>query len=355
MKPKAKKVTKDTKKKAKDGDKPKTVSKTEPKKKPRKEAEPKKIPTNEGNKDLEEAASATSKANVMPKVEKSSISGKVIVRKTIIKDTKDDTQKAKKKVTCRSSKMSGSRKSKRIETKSKGTISKTIAMVRALRSESKCTKTLREKRQEIIENRKNKDKSQKQKQQFSAIDTVELTDSDIAEYRPKRRLRIISPRDSSPSNTFSPQNRREVLEEECEEVQGFISDEGDGLETFKDEDEDEKSTSVELSEWDEKDNPTPRLKVKLQLQKRKEALWKLALEVPTKKRKIDQEGADESGFEGDCSEAEEEVEEEEFMEEEVENKENFGEEEEDVEENEEENAECGNDKESTKSYVDPNA
>ena len=43
------------------------------------------------------------------------------------------------------------------------------------------------------------------------------------------------------------------------------------------------------------------------------------------------------------------------MEEEVENKENFGEEEEDVEENEEENAECGNDEESTKSYVDPNA
>ena len=37
LKPKAKKVTKDTKKKAKDGDKPKT----EPKKKPRKQAEPK--------------------------------------------------------------------------------------------------------------------------------------------------------------------------------------------------------------------------------------------------------------------------------------------------------------------------
>ena len=55
---------------------------------------------------------------------------------------------------------------------------------------------------------------------------------------------------------------------------------------------------------DENDNPTPRLKVKLQLWKRKEVLWKLALEVPTKKRKIDQEGADESGFEGDCSEAE---------------------------------------------------
>ena len=141
---------------------------------------------------------------------------------------------------------------------------------------------------------------------------------------PKEGPRIISPRDSSSSNTFLPQNRREVLEEECEEVQGFISDEGDGLETFKDEDEDEKSTGVELSEWDEKDNPTPRLKVKLQLWKRKEALQKLALEVPTKKRKIYQEGADESGFEGDCSEAEEEeekeeeVEEEEFMEEEVE-------------------------------------
>ena len=44
------------------------------------------------------------------------------------------------------------------------------------------------------------------------------------------------------------------------------------------------------------------------------------------------------------------------MEEEVEKNENFGgEEEEDVEENEEENAECGNDEESTKSYVDPNA
>ena len=133
-------------------------------------------------------------------------------------------------------------------------------------------------------------------------------DSDIAEYRPKRRSRIISPRDSSSSNTFSPQNRREVLEEECKEVQGFTSDEGDGLETFKDKDEDEKSTGVELSEWDEKDNPTPRLKVKLQLQKRKETLQKLALEVPTKKRKIDQKGADESGFEGDCSEAEEEEE-----------------------------------------------
>ena len=154
-----------------------------------------------------------------------------------------------------------------------------------------------------------------------------------------------------------PQNRREVLEEECKEVQGFISDEGDGLETYKDNDE-EESNDVELSEWDEKDNPIPKLKVKLQLQKRKEALQKLVLEVPTKKRKIDQEGEDESGFEGDCSEAEEEVEEEEFVEEEVENNENFGgeeEEEEDVEENEEENAECGNDEESTKSYVDPNA
>ena len=132
----------------------------------------------------------------MPKVEKSSISGKVIVSKTLIKDTKDDAQKAKKKVTC-SSKMSGSRKSKRIETKSKGPVSKTIATVRALGSESKCTKTLREIRQEIIEKRENKDKSQKQKQQFSAIDTVELMDSNIAEYRPKRRLRIISPRHSS--------------------------------------------------------------------------------------------------------------------------------------------------------------
>ena len=132
-------MTEDTKKKAKDGDKPKTVSKTEPKKKLRKQAEPKKNPTNEGNKDLEEAASATSKANVMPKVEKSSISGKVIVSKTVIKDTKDDAQKAKKKVTCRSSKMSGSRKLKRIETKSKETISKTIAMIRALRSESNKT------------------------------------------------------------------------------------------------------------------------------------------------------------------------------------------------------------------------
>ena len=53
----------------------------------------------------------------MPKVEKSSISGKVIVSKTVIKDTKDDAQKAKKKVTC--SKKPGSRKLKRIETKSK--------------------------------------------------------------------------------------------------------------------------------------------------------------------------------------------------------------------------------------------
>ena len=218
-------------------------------------------------------------------MEKSSISGKVIVSKTVIKDTKDDTQKAKKKVTCRSS-----RKLKRIETKSKEPVSKTIAMIRALRSESKHTKTLREIREEIIEKRKNKDKSQKQKQQFSAIDTVELMDSDIAEYRPKRRSRIISPRDPSSSNNFSPQNRREALEEECKEVQGFISDEGDGLETYKDEDEEEESNGVELSEWYEKDNPTPKLKVKLQLQKRKEALWKLALKVPTKKRKIDQEG-----------------------------------------------------------------
>ena len=60
-----------------------------------------------------------------------------------------------------------------------------------------------------------------------------------------------------------PKSRREVLEEECEEVQGFISDEGDGLETFKDEDEEGESNGVELSEWDEKDNPTPKLKVKL--------------------------------------------------------------------------------------------
>ena len=59
LKPKAKKVSKDTKKKAKDGDKPKTESMTEPKKKLRKQAEPKKNPINEGNKDLEEAASAT--------------------------------------------------------------------------------------------------------------------------------------------------------------------------------------------------------------------------------------------------------------------------------------------------------
>ena len=47
-------------------------------------------------------------------------------------------------------------------------------MIRALRSENKCTKTLREIRQEIIEKRENKDKSQKQKQQFSAIDTVRV-------------------------------------------------------------------------------------------------------------------------------------------------------------------------------------
>ena len=148
---KKKALTEDTKKKAKDDDKPKT----EPKKKLRNQAKPKK---NEGNKDLEEAASATSKANVMPKVEKSSISGKVIVRKTVIKDTKDDTQKTKKKITCRSS-----RKSKRIKTKSKEPLRKTIAMIKALRSESKCTKTLREIRHEIIEKRENKDKSQKQK------------------------------------------------------------------------------------------------------------------------------------------------------------------------------------------------
>ena len=64
---------------------------------------------------------------------------------------------------------------------------------------------------------------------------------------PKGRSRIISPRDSSSSNNFLPQNRREVLEEECEEVQGFISDEGDGLETYKDEDEEEESNGVELS------------------------------------------------------------------------------------------------------------
>ena len=47
-------------------------------------------------------------------------------------------------------------------------------------------------------------------------------DSDIAEYRPQRRLRIISPRDSLSSNNFSPQNRREVLEEECKQVQGVM-------------------------------------------------------------------------------------------------------------------------------------
>ena len=62
--------------------------------------------------------------------------------------------------------------------------------------------------------------------------------------------------------------------------------------------------------------------------------------MPTKKRRIDQEGQNESGFEGDCSEAEEEeeekeeerkkeekeeeMEEEELVVEEVENKENFG-------------------------------
>ena len=276
-------MTEDTKKKkANDDDKPKTESKTEPKKKLRKQAEPKRNPLHEVNKDLEEGASA----NVTPKVERSSISGKVIVRKTVIKDTKDDTQKAKKKVTCQSSKMPGSRKLKRIEAKTKEPVRKTIAMIRALRSESKHTKSLREIRQEIIQKRQNKNKSQKQKQQFSAIDTIELTDSDIAEYRPKGRLRIISPTTSSSSNNFTPKSRREVLEEECEEVQGFISDEGDGLETFKDEDEEGESNGVELSEWDEKDNPTPKLKVKLQLQKRKEALWKLVLEVPRKEKLI---------------------------------------------------------------------
>ena len=83
---------------------------------------------------------------------KSSISVKVIVSKTVIKDTKDDAQKTKKKITCRSS-----RKSKRIETKSKEPLRKTIAMIKALRSErSQCTKTLREIRQEIIEKRENK-------------------------------------------------------------------------------------------------------------------------------------------------------------------------------------------------------
>ena len=66
-------------------------------------------------------------------------------------------------------------------------------MVRVLRSESKHTKTLRKIRQEIIEKRENKDKSQKQKQQFSAIDTVELMDSDIAEYKPKRRSKNNQP------------------------------------------------------------------------------------------------------------------------------------------------------------------
>ena len=66
-------------------------------------------------------------------------------------------------------------------------------MIRALRSESKHTKTLREIRGEIIEKRENKDKSKKQKQQFSAIDTVELMDSDIAEYRPKRKVKNNQP------------------------------------------------------------------------------------------------------------------------------------------------------------------
>ena len=148
---KKKALTEDTKKKAKDDDKPKT----KPKKKLRKQAKPKK---NEGNKDLEEAASATSKANVTPRVEKYSISGKVVVSKTVIKDMKDDAQKTKKKITCRSS-----RKSKRIKNKSKEPLRKTIAMIKALRSESKCTKKLSEIREEIIEKRENKDKSQKQK------------------------------------------------------------------------------------------------------------------------------------------------------------------------------------------------
>ena len=90
LKPKAKKVTEDTKKKAKDGDKLKTEPKTEPKKKPRKQAEPKRKPRKEGNKDLEQAAAATPKAQGTPKVERSSISGKIIVGKTVIKDKKDD-------------------------------------------------------------------------------------------------------------------------------------------------------------------------------------------------------------------------------------------------------------------------
>ena len=82
-----------------------------------------------------------------------------------------------------------------------------------------------------MDERENREKSEKQKQQFSAIDTVELMDSDIAEYRPKGRLGIISPKDSSSSNNFSLQSRKEVLEEECKEVERFISDEGNGWET----------------------------------------------------------------------------------------------------------------------------
>ena len=59
----------------------------------------------------------------MSKVEKSSISGKVIVSKTVIKNKKDDAKKAKNKVTCRSSKMSCSRKLKRSESKIKESVS----------------------------------------------------------------------------------------------------------------------------------------------------------------------------------------------------------------------------------------
>ena len=97
-------------------------------------------------------------------MEKSSISGKVIVSKTVVKDTKDDAQKTKKKITCRSS-----RKLKRIKTKSKEPLRKTIAMITALRSESKCTKTLREIRQEIIEKRENKDKVKNKNTSFQPL------------------------------------------------------------------------------------------------------------------------------------------------------------------------------------------
>ena len=97
---------------------------------------------------------------------------------------------------------------------------------------------------------------------------MELTNSDVIEFRPRSRNRIISLHDSSSSNKISPPEKRKFLEEECEEeILGVISDEGDGFEVYKDTYDEDEFDDVELSNWDESNNPTPELKVKLMLWK----------------------------------------------------------------------------------------